>query len=114
MIKWFESSNLDEIIEALNSHPKAFVYKHSPRCGVSHFALRRLSEVPENEEELWVWIDVVGNRPLSLALADHLDVWHESPQLILLSHGSVLTHTSHNGVTEDTVAKWRTDYLAQQ
>jgi bacillithiol system protein YtxJ len=63
-------------------------------------------------DERWLYIDVVGQRPISMALAEELNVWHESPQLILIQDGKVLSHTSHNGVNEDTVEKWRMEYFS--
>jgi len=45
-----------------------------------------------------------------LALAEELNVQHESPQLILIAEGKVLAHGSHQQVTETTVEKWRKEF----
>jgi len=42
-----------------------------------------------------------------LALAEELNVWHESPQLIMLVDGKVMAHGSHHRVSETTVEEWR-------
>ena len=87
-----------------------FNYKHSTRCSVSLFAMKRLLLLDTTQNETWVYIDVVAQRPLSLALAEELNILHESPQLILLSEGNVLAHGSHHQVTETTVENWRKEF----
>lgn len=87
-----------------------FIFKHSTRCSVSLFAMKRIHLVESNSEETWVYLDVVAKRPQSSALAEELDVWHESPQLILIADGKVLAHGSHQQVTETTVEKWRKEF----
>jgi len=93
---------------ALNT--PVFIYKHSTRCSVSLFAMKRLNSVLPQPAEKWLYIDVIAQRDLSLALADQLDVVHQSPQLILW-HNKVLDSASHNLVNEDTVAGWRNVYI---
>ena len=87
-----------------------FIYKHSTRCSVSLFAMKRLQFVKSHSEETWVYLDVVAQRPLSLALAEELNIQHESPQLILIADGKVLAHGSHQQVTETTVENWREEF----
>ncbi len=72
--------------------------------------MKRLNLVEVNSQETWVYLDVVAQRSLSLALAEELNVWHESPQLILISNGKVLAHGSHQQVTETTVENWRKEF----
>jgi bacillithiol system protein YtxJ len=67
--------------------------------------MKRLQLVKRNSEETWVYLDVIAQRPLSSALAEELNVQHESPQLILIADGKVLAHGSHQQVTETTVGK---------
>lgn len=110
-MNWLEPAGLEEALDVLRTNRSVFIYKHSNRCGVSNFALKRLSAVEPASGEVWMWIDVVNSRPLSLALGQELSVRHESPQLILISKGQVLAHTSHSGVTEDTVEQWRANYI---
>ncbi|MEY2963927.1 MAG: hypothetical protein RL754_1188 [Bacteroidota bacterium] len=104
--------SLGELQAELAAPGKLFIYKHSTRCSVSLFAMKRLLLTEAAVDERWLYIDVVGQRPISMALAEELNVWHESPQLILIQDGKVLSHTSHNGVNEDTVEKWRMEYFS--
>ena len=66
--------SLEEVAGILRFKGTTFIYKHSTRCSVSLFAMKRLLTVDPVENEQWVYIDVVAQRSLSLALAEELNV----------------------------------------
>lgn len=101
---------LEDLAGFLALSTPVFIYKHSPRCSVSLFAMKRLNIVLPQAAEKWLYIDVIAQRDLSMALADKLDVVHQSPQLILW-HNKVIASASHSLVNEDTVAEWRNVYI---
>ena len=114
-IQFEHPQSLQDVAGLLALNTPVFFYKHSTRCSVSLFAMRRLNMVEVQSNETWVYIDVVAQRNLSLALAEEVDVRHESPQLILWNGGKVAAQTSHSGVVEDTVEEWRKVHgLAEQ
>ena len=102
--------SFEDLAGYLHHTGPVLIYKHSTRCSVSLFAMKRLLLLDTTQNETWVYIDVVAQRPLSLALAEELNILHESPQLILLSEGNVLAHGSHHQVTETTVENWRKEF----
>jgi len=106
-IEFQHPQSFEELAGFLRFEGTTFIYKHSTRCSVSLFAMRRLGSVEPTANEQWVYIDVVANRSMSMALAEELGIHHESPQLIMLQNGKVIAHTSHHNVHEDTVEKWR-------
>ena len=69
--------------------------------------MKRLLTVDAEEGEQWVYIDVIIQRALSLALAEDLNVQHQSPQLLAIKEGRVHAHASHQDVNEDTIDIWR-------
>ena len=99
--------SLEEVAGILRFKGTTFIYKHSTRCSVSLFAMKRLLMLDPAESEQWVYIDVVTQRSLSMAIAEELNVRHESPQLIMLLDGRVMAHGSHHRVSETTVEEWR-------
>ena len=99
--------SLEEVAGIMLFKGSTFIYKHSTRCSVSLVAMKHLFAVDPREDEQWVHIDVVAQRSLTLALAEELNVWHESPQLIMLVDGKVMAHGSHHRVSETTVEEWR-------
>lgn len=104
---WNHVSSEEEIDKILRSsnERKQVVYKHSPSCGVSYFALRNLNE-PEllgNPEIDFHLIDVISERAISKSFAERVNVRHESPQIFVLNQGGVIWHDSHNSVTAKNV-----------
>ena len=106
--------SFEELAGYLRLKGPVFIYKHSTRCSVSLFAMKRLLLVEPASTETWVFIDVLAQRSLSMALAEDLKIRHESPQLILISDGKVLAHGSHQTVTETTVENWREEFAFNQ
>ena len=99
--------SFEEFAGILGYKGTTFIYKHSTRCSVSLFAMKRLLTVDAEEGEQWVYIDVIIQRALSLALAEDLNVQHQSPQLLAIKEGRVHAHASHQDVNEDTIDIWR-------
>ena len=62
--------------------------------------MKRLLTVDAEEGEQWVYIDVIIQRALSLALAEDLNVQHQSPQLLAIKEGRVHAHASHQVARE--------------
>lgn len=76
------------------------IFKHSTSCGLSGMMLRRF-------EQNWGacrdcadfhLLDLIRNRQLSSRLAEVLEVYHQSPQVIVLGPEGVLAHASHGDI----------------
>jgi bacillithiol system protein YtxJ len=96
-----DAPELDQLLEA----PRILFFKHSLICPVS---LRAFAEYRRFLEPLGerptVWLDVIGQRPLAQLLTRHTGVTHESPQALLLEHGEVRWHASHDAITVQSLA----------
>jgi bacillithiol system protein YtxJ len=79
----------------------AFLLKHSTRCPISRAALRECERFHQEHPDVEMWrVLVIENKPLSTEIARATGVMHQSPQLLLLSHGQVTWHVSHWAITE--------------
>jgi bacillithiol system protein YtxJ len=86
--------------------PRAILFKHSTRCWVSSRSLAEVKKFLAESAEVPVYlIDVIADRVLSREVAERLDVWHQSPQAILVEDGRVVWHASHSQVTEQALAE---------
>ncbi len=85
----------------LSADVPCIIFKHSPRCDLSHLALLRLAENWDfKPEELEVYtLDVIAQKDLSQLVADTFDVYHESPQLILIRNGECTYEAAHLEIT---------------
>jgi bacillithiol system protein YtxJ len=86
--------------------PRLLLLKHSPRCGVSRWALEEVQQLERDGDVAPIAIvDVVADRALSNALADRTGVRHQSPQLLYLERGVVRWHISHGEITAKAVRR---------
>ncbi len=71
--------------------------KHSTICSISSIAKRRI-ELEWNKliaQFLFFYFDLIRNRHLSNKIAEHFEVKHKSPQLLLIQNGEALFNSSH-------------------
>lgn len=97
MIDWKVLDRIEQVhdIKAASEHRPQLLFKHSTTCPVSGIAKRRLKED-------WKWdnidahyLDLLRYREVSNHIADFYQVYHESPQIILVHKGEVIHDTSH-------------------
>lgn len=98
------SEQLAEITAASHTRPQVVV-KHSTRCGISAFALHRLNEGASKLSDADVHVlDLLRHRPLSNQIAEDWQVYHQSPQLLVLQKGEVTLELTHHEISADEVA----------
>lgn len=85
-------------------------FKHSTRCPISAGAKIEVDSFLRHNEASgefafdYEMVDVISNRARSIALAEHLGIEHESPQIIITDvNDRVVWHASHRAVTEEGI-----------
>jgi bacillithiol system protein YtxJ len=94
-----ETTSLEELTDRSKDRP-IVIFKHSLTCPISSAAYARMEEF-DGEVAL---VEVQRARPLSTEIERRLGVAHESPQVIVLSHGQVVWNASHFQITAEAVA----------
>lgn len=76
------------------------VFKHSRRCSISSMAYGRFTRKWDYNEENFpiYYVDVIGQRNVSNAIAGKYDVGHESPQILLIKDGKCSYTASHMAI----------------
>jgi bacillithiol system protein YtxJ len=77
------------------------IFKHSSTCGTSAEAYQEIEALlagPPLLADVYL-IDVRTSRAISNAVAAHLHLRHESPQVLVIREGKVSWHASHFRVT---------------
>jgi len=106
-INWLpltESSQLDTIISASSTKP-ILIFKHSTRCGISRMALKSFErgyDLDEAEIDLY-FLDLLNFRSLSNEISEKLNVYHQSPQVLVVKNEQVIYHGSHYEISVDAV-----------
>lgn len=100
-INWIpltDLGQLNEIMELSHQQPVA-IFKHSTRCSISRMALKQF----ENEFDLEgsvtpYFLDLLNHRDISQEIATRFDVYHQSPQLLLIKEGKSIYDASHSDI----------------
>ena len=100
-INWIELTDLGQLNEIMDlSHEQPVViFKHSSRCSISRMALKQF----ENEFDLEgsvtpYFLDLLNHRDISQEIATRFDVYHQSPQLLLIKEGKSIYDASHSDI----------------
>lgn len=101
-LQWTPLTNveqLDTIVEESKTQPVA-IFKHSTRCGISRMVIKQFEsayDLEENQMKVY-YLDLLNYRPISQEVAARFQVWHESPQLVVLKNGVTVAHASHSQI----------------
>lgn len=92
-------TQLATIVEESKTQPVA-IFKHSTRCGVSRMVIKQFEnsfDLEPNQMKVY-YLDLLNYRPISEEIAAKFQVWHESPQLIIIKNGISVAHASHSQI----------------
>lgn len=96
---------LEKIIQLSNEVP-VLIFKHSTRCSISSMALSRLERAwEENDSEKITpyYLDLINYRNVSNKIQDALNVYHESPQVLVLKNGKCVYNASHMSINHNDI-----------
>ena len=89
---------LDEIVALSNERP-AVIFKHSTRCSISRFALKQFEKQFDlNDVADAYFLDLLAHRDISNEIATRFNVFHQSPQLLLIKNGKSVYDVSHDAI----------------
>ncbi len=91
-------NQLGEIIFNSNEKP-AVIFKHSTRCSISRMALKQFENEFDSAEEVTPYfLDLIAYREISNEIANRFNVYHESPQILLIKDGKSVYDASHSDI----------------
>ena len=100
-IEWRQLTDLGQLNEIVDlSNEKAvLIFKHSTRCSISRFALKQFENEFDLEEKIAPYfLDLLNHRDVSNEVANRFEVFHQSPQIVLIRNGKAIFSTSHNDI----------------
>lgn len=87
-------------LERALAAPRFLLFKHSLVCPISAAAFNEYRRfLAAGAPVPTAWLDVRGQRPLSLLVEERTGVPHKSPQAVLLEDGTAVWHASHTAIT---------------
>lgn len=80
---------------------KIAVFKHSTSCFISKTVLKNLEKEIENINQKidFYYLDLLAYRSISNKIAEDFGIRHESPQLLVIEKGKVISNASHQDIS---------------
>ena len=101
-----EVPQLDEI-EKLSKGRTQVIFKHSTRCGISSMVMNQFVDAFDVDSNLDLYyLDLLNYREVSNETGYKFQVMHQSPQLLVIKNGVVVTHASHGAINEIDLTKF--------
>jgi bacillithiol system protein YtxJ len=100
MLKWIsltEIAELERIAERSFQKPQ-ILFKHSTRCGTSSLVLNRLERASDIPDADFYMLDLIVTAMFPNKIAELFNVYHESPQVLLIKNGECHYEESHLGI----------------
>ncbi len=106
-MNWIELTHAEQLHQIkLNSNEKPqVIFKHSTRCSISSMAKNRLDKSDELKDAEFYHLDLIAHRNLSSKVAEEFNVYHESPQVLVIKNGTCVYDESHYGITVDELTE---------
>lgn len=104
-IRWTPITSVSDIahIQSRSTEVPCLIFKHSTRCNISAIAKYRLEDdwQKKSADIEPYYLDLLQYRDISNQVADLFNVYHESPQVLLISGGECVYDASHLDISVD-------------
>jgi len=100
-MNWILLESAEQLNGIKQKEGYSIIFKHSTRCSISLMAKRRFEldwdNLPENVT--LYFLDLIKYRDISNQVAHDYQVYHQSPQLLLIKDGECILDQSHGGIS---------------
>lgn len=89
-----------EEIQRKSATKTQIIFKHSTRCGISRMVLNQFIKAYSfdiSDFDLY-YLDLLSYRDISNKIAETFQVYHQSPQLLVIKNGITVAHQSHGDI----------------
>ena len=78
-----------------------FIFKHSTRCGISRMVMNQFESAYDVDINADLhYLDLLNYRDVSNEVGYKFQVMHQSPQMLVVKNGVVVSHASHGAINE--------------
>ncbi len=100
-MNWTSLESADQIETIKQQQDYSLIFKHSTRCSISMMVKKRFEldwdKLPGSLP--LYFLDLIKHRDLSNKVASDFQVYHESPQLLLIKDGECVLDLSHGEIS---------------
>jgi len=102
LLPWIPLNSVDQLnyIEGKSKSKTQVIFKHSTRCGISRMVINQFTSaynLTEKDLDLY-YLDLLSYRNVSDEVGYKFQVFHQSPQLLVIKNGVVVAHDSHGAI----------------
>ena len=102
-MNWTSLETAGQLNNIKHQEGYSIIFKHSTRCSISMMVKKRFEldgdKLPENLP--LYFLDLIKYRDISNQIASDFQVYHESPQLLLIKDGECVLDLSHGQISVD-------------
>lgn len=106
-MNWISLKNKEQLDHIKLSSGYSIIFKHSTRCSISMMAKKKFEldwdALPPGT--VLYFLDLLSHRDVSTAIADAFNVYHQSPQLLLIKDGDCILDSSHGDISAEEAAE---------
>jgi len=102
-MNWNQITTAEQIkhLDELSKTKPVLILKHSTTCSISATALGRIERTWKEADAEFItpyYLDLLAHRNISNEIAQHYNVHHESPQVLLIKDGKCIFSQTHMGI----------------
>lgn len=107
MLNWLNLTDINQLDDLIESsvNQKVIIFKHSTRCSISNMVKDRFERNwPKDllEQDVY-YLDLLSFRDVSNAIAEKLDVEHQSPQVLIIENKACIYSANHNFISAEVI-----------
>ena len=104
-MNWISITDINQLqqIQQQSYQRPQVIFKHSTRCSISSMVLKRLERESVPDSMDFYFLDLIKNRSISNSVSEMFDVYHESPQILLIKNGGCVYDESHYAISMDSL-----------
>ena len=101
-LPWISLSSMIQLeeIQRKSATKTQIIFKHSTRCGISRMVMNQFIksyDFIESDFDLY-YLDLLSYRDISNKITETFQVYHQSPQLLIIKNGITIAHESHGDI----------------
>lgn len=108
-VDWRMLTNIDDLNQVVteSAGKSVLIFKHSTRCSISRMALKQFENEFDLQDKITPYfLDLLNHRDVSNEIATKFDVYHQSPQLIVIQDGKSVYDASHDSIDAQSLKKF--------
>jgi bacillithiol system protein YtxJ len=102
-MNWTSLDSANQIDAIKHNTGYSLIFKHSTRCSISMMAKKRFEmDMDKLPADIHLYfLDLIKYREISNQVAQDFQVYHESPQMLVIKDGECILDQSHGAISVD-------------